>query len=464
MEDSNTDGPTAWAALIVGGDESVQATLTELGIGWTLVERAEDLSAAYDSIVHRLVVWASKSRPGTYLADIRSKSDGYTVIALVPKVARSLDWSGMGVDYLLRNEGLSKTLSRAVRHAALAADATGQRLELDRVRQSLESSNENLRFASRRFETLFNCLPVACFTFDLFGHVHEWNNSAEHAFGYSSFRAFLNPVWDLLGGDGFWSPDVVRAVLADEPILGREWSLAMPSGDVRHFVCSIYPLRNSEGTITGAVCANADITERKLAQRRNDDQLATINRYAQELAIQKQALEQANARLNELAETDGLTGLRNRRALGTSLDAALASLSPDQPLSVIMLDVDHFKQYNDRFGHVAGDEVLRSVAQILTQQSRPREYAARYGGEEFALVLFGADEVQATKAAERFRRAIESFGWTEAPVTASFGVATTRGKVSQTELIELADAALYASKRLGRNRVTHSSSQQTRAA
>jgi len=174
------------------------------------------------------------------------------------------------------------------------------------------------------------------------------------------------------------------------------------------------------------------------------------------LALQKD-LERANLDLMMRATTDGLTGLNNHREFYESLTEELArSKRNSSCLSVIMIDVDQFKCYNDEFGHPAGDVVLKTVASLLQEQARESDSAARYGGEEFAVLLPETNASDASGIAERFRYAMEIYPWAGAPVTASFGVATaSAGTVDASRLISEADRALYQSKHRGRNCVTH---------
>ncbi len=168
----------------------------------------------------------------------------------------------------------------------------------------------------------------------------------------------------------------------------------------------------------------------------------------------------AHRRLIQVALTDPLTQLPNRRHgldyLNTEWETARAN---NLPLSLMMLDIDHFKQVNDTWGHAAGDAVLRRLADLLRAISRAEDLVFRYGGEEFAVVLPGADLATAVKVAERIRRliSVETFEWEEwiIPVTVSLGVASVTPALGDSHaLVEAADAALYQSKEGGRNRVT----------
>jgi diguanylate cyclase (GGDEF)-like protein len=167
-----------------------------------------------------------------------------------------------------------------------------------------------------------------------------------------------------------------------------------------------------------------------------------------------------NARLAELAATDGLTGLKNRRAFHEALEAAGSFAERDQrPLSLIMIDVDHFKSFNDTFGHPAGDDVLRTVAGLLRDRVRRHDIVARYGGEEFAVLLPATEGADAGTLAERLRATIAEHAWPARPVTASLGLATAgSGDDGLADLVARADHALYVSKRSGRNRVTRDDS------
>lgn len=159
------------------------------------------------------------------------------------------------------------------------------------------------------------------------------------------------------------------------------------------------------------------------------------------------------ARLEELSFRDPLTESYNRRYLMLRLDEeAKRSERSKEPLSLILLDLDQFKTVNDRWGHAAGDEVLKEVVQVLASQSRRYTVVARYGGDEFIALLPNAAKEAAVVYAERLRAIVERYPFKYGPVTASFGVACFPDDTeSAGELIRRADHALYEAKRQGRN-------------
>lgn len=163
----------------------------------------------------------------------------------------------------------------------------------------------------------------------------------------------------------------------------------------------------------------------------------------------------------ERAKTDTLTGLPNRRALDEFFrNAQIAAMENGEPLSVLLIDIDHFKKFNDNFGHGVGDQVLRLMAKVLRERVREIDLPARYGGEELIAVLPGADLAACQAVAERIRRSISecqitrrSTGEALPGITVSIGVGQFQLGESMAELIERCDRALYLAKRTGRNRV-----------
>jgi two-component system, cell cycle response regulator len=171
--------------------------------------------------------------------------------------------------------------------------------------------------------------------------------------------------------------------------------------------------------------------------------------------------EETLKRVYEAAVRDGLTGVFNRKHFEERLAAELAfALRHATSLSVMILDVDHFKRVNDTFGHLAGDAVLKTVSMLLSQGLRAEDMVARYGGEEFVVVSRGVDLVTATQIAERLRWSVAStpmgVGTQTIQVTASAGVASLAccgAKGDRETLLGLADQRLYQAKQAGRNRV-----------
>ncbi len=159
-----------------------------------------------------------------------------------------------------------------------------------------------------------------------------------------------------------------------------------------------------------------------------------------------------NTRLEELSFKDPLTDVHNRRYLKLRLDEEINRHARfGQALSLVLIDIDHFKQINDRFGHAAGDEVLRGVSQLLVNQSRSFTTVTRYGGDEFAILLVNTPKEGVTSYAQRMKGVVERYPFRHGPVRLSFGVATLPDDAVAAEgLIAAADKALYDAKRQGR--------------
>jgi len=176
------------------------------------------------------------------------------------------------------------------------------------------------------------------------------------------------------------------------------------------------------------------------------------------------ALRATHGALEEKTRTDALTGLFNRRHLDAALVIELDRARHEKvPLGLLMLDLDHFKAFNDRFGHPQGDALLRAVADLLREQLRPTDTVARYGGEEFTVLLPRSPRTEAVRIAERLRRRLSELraGPEEAKITGSFGLAIFPDDgESAADLVAAADAALYEAKRLGRDQIALAGAQQ----
>jgi len=208
------------------------------------------------------------------------------------------------------------------------------------------------------------------------------------------------------------------------------------------------------GLLLLAVIGVAVSVSRAIGRRRVRRVEAQNRQLEQRIADRTLELERANARLAEMAVEDPLTSAQNRRALEQALAREWARCAEQGlPLAALMIDVDHFKRYNDHHGHLEGDRVLIEVAALLrTDLSVPVEILARYGGEEFTLLLPGATLEAAARRAELLRDAVER---ARTGVTVSIGVAVAWPTVAEvpSSLMRSADQALYEAKRQGRNRV-----------
>lgn len=264
--------------------------------------------------------------------------------------------------------------------------------------------------------------------------------------GIEGFKAALNRQVDLIlcdvempGMDGFKFLRMMnsREELQDIPVImltGRE---------------------DSETKVRGLEQGASDYVTKPF------DPAEMIARVKVQLKIKslQDKLKQSNQMLLELSHTDPLTGLNNRRFMMEGLRKEFErSERKNAPLSMIMIDIDHFKTINDNYGHQKGDAVLRDLARLLKKHLREYDTAARYGGEEFALILPETGMPEAGQVAERLRQATEELIFEDVNdlrMTASFGIASTQAETVQSvdDLIREADYALYNAKRGGRNRV-----------
>jgi len=220
--------------------------------------------------------------------------------------------------------------------------------------------------------------------------------------------------------------------------------------EARAYACAYVPLR-AQGRVVGVLT----VINRPTQLTPSDLHLLTAIGNQLGLAI-------ANARQYELIQrlviTDDLTGAHNRRYLNDRLARELERCRRYQHnLALIMLDLDHFKDYNDQYGHLAGDEVLRQSVELIRQNIRAVDVIARYGGDEFCILLPEAEARQACQVAEKVRAAIAAHAFPQGRLTASVGLmdcqATQDQDLGADYLIALADHALYTAKRRGRNRM-----------
>ena len=316
---------------------------------------------------------------------------------------------------------------------------------------------QGLRESEEKFRMVVNTMQEGVLIRDGVGEVVLANPQGLEILGLNLDQlrgtTSTDMTWQAIHEDGRpWPRETWPSHLAlDAGTPQRDQTMGVRTawGETVWLSVSAIPLfRRKENRPYLVVTTLSDITVRKRREERTRRQVERANDANAELA-------RANVRLAEAAQTDGLTGLRNHRAFKERLDEEVARSGRNgQPLSLIILDVDEFKSYNDAFGHPEGDEALRRVAGVLAAVARTTDLVARYGGEEFAVLLPEADVQAAVQVAERLRAAIEAAPWPKRAITASFGVAALRADDEPKTLIASADAALYESKRAGRNRVS----------
>lgn len=298
---------------------------------------------------------------------------------------------------------------------------------------------------------LMEMLAIPVFVLDTNSRVMIWNRACERLTGV--------PAGEVIGTDNHWRSffDQKRPTLADLVIQNRtdeirniyprpskppqtgslsaeSWCDMPRVGRRRYLAADACPIFDERGAMTAVVETLRDLTDEKMAQM---------------------ALEQ-------LATRDGLTGLANRRCFDDTLHAEWArALRMKQPLSLLMVDVDNFKAYNDANGHLGGDECLKRIATAVASEMRANDLVARYGGEEFAVILPNQSLKGAAIVAERIRCRVEQLQVPNrlAPtqhVTVSIGAATAIASPENnaSQLVATADAALYRAKHMGRNRIS----------
>ncbi len=188
---------------------------------------------------------------------------------------------------------------------------------------------------------------------------------------------------------------------------------------------------------------------------------STLENNFSQASVELDTIRHSLKEAEQRAKTDTLTGLPNRRALDEFFRTAqMKAMEVDDPLSILLLDIDHFKTFNDSYGHAVGDQVIRLIASVLRERVREHDLPARYGGEELIAVLPGADLATCCTVAERIRATIadcritrRSTGEYLPDITVSIGIAQFRPGESMNELIERCDRALYRAKAMGRNRI-----------
>ncbi|QTL03361.1 diguanylate cyclase [Aquabacter sp. L1I39] len=327
----------------------------------------------------------------------------------------------------------------------LLANMLGRAIERHRLDIRRRAAEVERQDAMRLFTAAFDHAPIGMALVDLKGQFLDVNEAACMLFGYSepqmralTFQAIT--VADDLEAD----LDDLRRLLGGE-IKGYRLKKRYVRGDGSILLAQldVTLVRNEDGSPRCFVSQIQDIGPQTLL-------LEQLNQRGEELQA-------ANRKLTELATVDPLTGILNRRALRQHIDDELQAASASKaPLAFVMFDVDHFKTYNDRFGHLEGDHALKAIADILRDGTRASDTIGRFGGEEFLVLLPRTGEAVASAIAERIRARTEAATGLLAHLTISAGIHVfdpEHEPASGDHSISMADAALYRAKHLGRNRV-----------
>ncbi|ERT09697.1 diguanylate cyclase domain protein [Lyngbya aestuarii BL J] len=350
-----------------------------------------------------------------------------------------------GVDYITKPFQTKEVLARVQ-----------LQLQLQHQKQQLEEQNQKLRQEiTKRQEveiqlSLFNQAIFTCRNGVIITDATQPNNpiiyvnqAFEKITGYSASEVFGKNCRFLQGEDRDQpNLDIIRNALKNEKdclVIMRNYR---KDGTLFWNEVSISPVRDAGGNITHYIGIQTDITERQRIQT---------------------ALEEANKKLQYLANIDGLTQIANRRSFDETLNREWCRATREQqPLSLILCDVDYFKAYNDYYGHLQGDECLIQVAQAISQVvRRPADLVARYGGEEFVVILPNTDGSGAVQVAQLIQEQIRQL---QSPhvksdvspyITLSLGISSIipSCKMSSEQLVNAADRALYQAKQQGRNQI-----------
>lgn len=316
-----------------------------------------------------------------------------------------------------------------------------QRGALEQALNDKEKATGALRASEELFRAFMNASPFLSYIKDAAGRLLFYNRAFAQRFGVSEY------AWLGRTDEQLWSRKLSKSVrthdlevMAGGRMVETEEHIRGTDGSVSSLRSFKFPCNDSAGNVLLAGVA-VDISE-EVAHK------AELERYHREL-------EEANDQLRRLAVTDELTGLRNRRAFEERLVMEFSmARRRKRELAVLLIDVDNFKMTNDKYGHAAGDEVLRRLGMILRTTVRLPDLPARYGGEEFVVLLPESGEESAMGLARRVMQRVAAEEWENEPVTISMGMAAmNESLVNGYQLVELADEALYAAKRAGKNRV-----------
>jgi diguanylate cyclase (GGDEF)-like protein/PAS domain S-box-containing protein len=286
---------------------------------------------------------------------------------------------------------------------------------------------------AKYFESILQDSTDIIFTLDTEGYILKFNKGAQKHFGYSQEEIVGKPLAQLFVNETD-KRKILTGVLLTGKTINEEIPMKVRNGGIILVNMSMSEMKNDNSQIIGLVVTAKDMTDKK--------------RLEMELL-------KKNEQLSKLAVTDSLTGLYNSRHFYEQVKRELSRLkrNPGRKLSLVMLDIDHFKQLNDSEGHQMGDHTLKALANVIKVCIRKDiDTAYRYGGDEFILLLPDTDKLQARVVTDRIQKQYGAFKF--GPTSLSMGITEALPTEDDQALVRRADEALYTSKREGRNRIT----------
>jgi len=335
-------------------------------------------------------------------------------------------------DYVLKPFNLSEislSVSRAIEKRNLILQSRKHQEELERrVREAtsdLECANAELRATKEYLENLLHSTVDAIITMDVGGAVTFTNEGAMRMLGRTREDLIGVPIANLYNGGGDEAEYVQRLLLENAPLQNYETELLRKDGSTVPVNMSLSFVNGSDGAVASTLAICKDITCQKKLE----------------------------TELKEMSIKDSVTGLYNQRYFYDRLAVEIErARRQSHPLSLLLFDIDQFKQYNDRHGHLAGDSVLQTAGLIVTESTREHvDLGFRYGGDEFTVILAEADEAQAYNIADRIRTGFVAHKFDM--LTVSIGLMTYREGYSLRTFIQFTDAMMYDAKRSGGNRI-----------
>ncbi|MBD3346276.1 MAG: diguanylate cyclase [Chitinivibrionales bacterium] len=310
---------------------------------------------------------------------------------------------------------------------------TGFLLEYARRIEKAGVTTRRYQNIAKYFESILQDSTDIIFTIDSEGLILKFNKGSQIHFGYTQEEIVGKPFSQLFVNEA-GERKIMDSVLRSGKSVNEEIPMKTRDGEIIHLNLSISEMKDESGRIIGMVVTAKDITEKKKL----------------ELELVKK-----NELLEKLAVTDSLTELFNTRHFYGQIKKELARFrrNPDRSLSLMLMDIDHFKDFNDTEGHQMGDQVLKSLAQVINVCIRKDiDTGYRYGGDEFVVLLPDTDKHQAQVVAKRISKQFGSFQFGKTSL--SIGIAQAAPEEDEVSLLKRADEAMYRSKKGGRSRIS----------